>query len=140
VVVAVRVSSVIADVTGSRAEHAGLRIQRETMEAIDRVYRFALHLTGNPADAEDLVQETYLRAYQHRNQYQPGTNCTAWLFTICRHLWMQQQRRGETAAQILGIPVGTVRSQLFRGRRLLQARLLAYAEDAGILPSRGGDR
>lgn len=65
------------------------------MEAIDRVYRFALHLTRDPADAEDLVQETYLRAYQHRDQYRPGTNCTAWLFTICRNLWTQQWRRND---------------------------------------------
>ncbi len=183
----------------------GVSFEQETLEAIDRVYRFALHLTRDPADAEDLVQETYLRAYRHRDQYQPGTNCTAWLFTICRHLWTQQWRRSDrvtaydipeldalagrslqersaelaavlfelpefgdvlrkaleeipevyrlpivivdiedqsyaAAAQVLGVPVGTVRSRLFRGRRMLQARLLAYAEDAGILRSKGANR
>src|SRR6266568_1958243 len=49
---------------------------------LDALYRSALRLTRKPEDAEDLVQETYLRAYRYRNRFKPGTNEKAWLFSI----------------------------------------------------------
>ena len=49
---------------------------------LDALYRNALRLTGNSNDAEDLLQDTYLRAYRFFYQYQPGTNAKAWLFRI----------------------------------------------------------
>ena len=49
----------------------------ETLAALDSVYRFALQLTKDRADADDLVQDTYLRAYRGRKKYQLGTNCTS---------------------------------------------------------------
>ncbi|MBI2537948.1 MAG: sigma-70 family RNA polymerase sigma factor [Gemmatimonadetes bacterium] len=177
--------------------------EQELLSAIEAVHRFAVHLTRDPSQAEDLVQETYLRALAHRDQYQPGTNCRAWLFTICRNAFLKGARHSERevatedaalealaaagvhagmagtdpegavferpeladairlaleklpeefrtavvlvdmedqsyaeAARVLGVPVGTVRSRLFRGRRLLQGDLLAYAEDAGLLARR----
>jgi RNA polymerase sigma-70 factor (ECF subfamily) len=178
--------------------------EKETLDALDSVYRFALQLTKDPCDCDDLVQDTYLRAYRSRHQYRLGTNCTAWLFTICHNLWIQKrQREGrvtaweesdldeiasarrqengaiemslrrvlelpefdealhralavlpeiyrtpvviidvedqtyDSAAAILAVPIGTVRSRLFRGRRMLQDRLLvAYAEDAGLMSGR----
>ena len=67
--------------------------ETETLDALDRVYRFALQLTKDPCDCDDLVQDTYLRAYRSRHQYQLGTNCTAWLFTICHNLWIQKWQR-----------------------------------------------
>ena len=179
--------------------------ETETLDALDSVYRFALQLTKDPCDREDLVQDTYLRAYRSRHQYRLGTNCTAWLFTICHNLWIQKRQRErrvttweesdldeiassrrfengaidlplrrvlelpefdevlsralaalpeiyrtlvaiidvedqtyESAATILDVPIGTVRSRLFRGRRLLQRQLFAYAEDAGLISGRRG--
>ena len=174
------------------------QFERETLAALDSVYRFAMQLTQDAADSDDLVQDTFLRAYKHRDQYELGTNCTAWLFTICRNLWIQKRHREQRvtacedaeleelalayrtasvetdlsrvfdlpefddvlqkglesipetyrtpvvivdvedqtyqgAADILGVPIGTVRSRLFRGRRLLQDWLTAYAEDAGLV-------
>ena len=174
----------------------------ETLAALDRVYRFALQLTKDPADSDDLVQDTYLRAYRSRHQYRLGTNCAAWLFTICHNVWIQKSQREsrittyenseldeiastrrhqngvvdlalrrimelpefdevlsraltmlpeiyrtpvvivdvedqtyDAAATILNVPIGTVRSRLFRGRRLLQQHLIAYAQDAGLVMS-----
>jgi RNA polymerase sigma-70 factor (ECF subfamily) len=185
------------------AETNAPAFEQELLASIEAVHRFALRLAGDAAAAEDLVQETYLRALAHRDQYAPGSNCRAWLFTICRRVFLKGALRNarevatddaglealaaaalhgavaaadptgavferadlddavrraldklpeeyrsavalvdiedqsyEAAAAILGVPVGTVRSRLFRGRRLLQQELLAYAEDAGLLAAR----
>src|SRR5213596_735752 len=52
------------------------------LASLDSLYRTALRLTRVPADAEDLVQETYLRAFRAADRFEPGTNLKAWLFTI----------------------------------------------------------
>src|SRR5438105_7181357 len=56
--------------------------EAEALASLDSLYRTALRLTGVTADAEDLVQETYLKAFRAANQFEPGTNLRAWLFTI----------------------------------------------------------
>src|SRR2546425_2902005 len=56
--------------------------EAEALQALDSLYRTALRLTRVPADAEDLVQETYLKAFRSANRFEPGTNLRAWLFTI----------------------------------------------------------
>jgi RNA polymerase sigma-70 factor (ECF subfamily) len=56
--------------------------EHEALSSLDSLYRTALRLTRRPADAEDLVQETYLRAFRAADQFTPGTNLRAWLFTI----------------------------------------------------------
>jgi RNA polymerase sigma-70 factor (ECF subfamily) len=65
----------------------GLRVvspafETEALAALDSLYRTALRLTRAPADAEDLVQETYLKAFRAADSFTPGTNLRAWLFTI----------------------------------------------------------
>jgi len=167
---------------------------------LDSLYRNALRLTGNANDAEDLLQDTYLRAFRFFYQYQPGTNAKAWLFRIMNTVFLNDYRKkvrqGETVsydgledfylynrlaedtgaaerpetanpetavlekldieiiqkaidalpiefretvalatleemayqeiADTLDIPVGTVRSRLSRGRKLLQKALWEY--------------
>jgi RNA polymerase sigma-70 factor, ECF subfamily len=56
--------------------------EAEALASLDSLYRTALRLTRVPADAEDLVQETYLKAFRAADQFKPGTNLRAWLFTI----------------------------------------------------------
>src|SRR6266404_6150212 len=56
--------------------------ETEALACLDSLYRTALRLTRVPADAEDLVQETYLKAFRSANRFEPGTNLRAWLFTI----------------------------------------------------------
>lgn len=177
-----------------------LRFESEALPWMDDVYRFALSLTRNAADADDLVQETFLRAYRSWHTFEPGSDARRWLFTICRNAFLRSLEKGrhettveegdaesiaaarsreaspdggqgallsridlapaisgalaglqepyrsavvlvdvedqsyEAAATVLGVPIGTVRSRLFRGRRLLQEALLTYARDAGIVP------
>ena len=176
------------------------------LTALDDVYRFARSLTRDEADAEDVVQETYLRAFRSWTTFEPGTDVRRWLFTIARNVFLRSRERGqrevtldddaseavdatqategwlrraldpvlagtdvakdiqaaldelpetfrsvvvlvdledqsyEDAAAVLGIPVGTVRSRLFRGRKLLQQRLILHAEDLGLAPTTGDDR
>ena len=66
-------------------------------EHFDRLFGTALKMTHNPNDAEDLVQETYARAYQHFNQFQTGTNFKAWIFRILINTYINGYRRREKA-------------------------------------------
>jgi RNA polymerase sigma-70 factor (ECF subfamily) len=172
--------------------------EQEALPHLDTLYRVALRLTGEAAAAEDLVQETMLRALRAWRSFQPGTNARAWLVTILRNQFINSwrtRRRAPAAvafdaipelpdvgdpdpegrffrdlvdeevlaavdalpddfrevlvlsdmeelpyaeiAVALGVPVGTVKSRLFRARRMLQGRLRRYAEEAGII-KRGG--
>src|ERR1041384_366087 len=158
--------------------------EREALVHLDSRSRGAPPLTGNPAEADDLVQETMLKAYRAWHQFTRGTNAKGWLLTILRHAFINEYRRRtrhpetvdidaiepfsvfeelqdedpqgtffdrivddevlraidllpeqfretvvlsdvegmsyEEIARILEVPVGTVKSRLFRARRLLQ--------------------
>jgi RNA polymerase sigma-70 factor (ECF subfamily) len=65
---------------GLRVGSPGFEV--EALRSLDSLYRTALRLTRSPADAEDLVQETYLKAFRAADTFRPGTNLRAWLFTI----------------------------------------------------------
>jgi len=170
--------------------------EREALVHLDALYGFALKLARARDDAEDLVSDTVLRAFERWEQYRLGTNIRAWLFTILYHLFVSRRRRigarevpegdGEAGrstrdavgesdpegrfydsflddeivraidslpdeyrsavvlsdihelryseiAELLDIPEGTVKSRLFRGRRLLQRKLRDYAETMGYV-------
>jgi RNA polymerase sigma-70 factor (ECF subfamily) len=77
---------------GHEAENAGA-FERDALACIDGLYGTAMRLTGNPADAEDLVQDTYLKAFRASDQFQPGTNLKAWLFTILHNTFLNRRRR-----------------------------------------------
>lgn len=175
------------------------QFEREALVHLDAMYSFALKLTRARDDAEDLVSDTILRAFDRWEQYQLGTNVRAWLFTILYHTFVSRKRRidarevqlpedpdgwsafeavGESdpegqfydsfideevtgaieelpedyrtavvlsdiqglryaeIAEILGIPEGTVKSRLFRGRRILQKKLVDYAVEMGYVKAR----
>ncbi len=67
--------------------------EAEALSYLNALFSTALHLTANRADAEDLVQETYLKAFRASGQYQPGTNLKAWLFTILHNTFLNTRRR-----------------------------------------------
>jgi len=172
------------------------RFDDEAVRHLDALYSFALKLTRARDDADDLVSDTMLRAFQRWEQYRLGTNIRAWLFTILYHAFVSRKRRIDARevqplededgreifeavgdadpestfydsfldedivaaiqrlpdeyrdavvmsdlhglkyaeiAQILGVPEGTIKSRLFRGRRLLQVQLRDYAEEMGYI-------
>jgi RNA polymerase sigma-70 factor, ECF subfamily len=163
---------------------------------LDSLYGTALRLTHNEKDAEDLVQDTLLRAFRFFHRFERGTNVKAWLFKILSNTFANKYRKrqrertildevqtqaeiGESGlpdpeaalaarlvsdqvkealesvpeefrlaviladledfsyreiAEIVDCPIGTVMSRIYRGRRILQRKLLAYAREAGVVP------
>ena len=165
---------------------------------LESVAGFALSLTRSEADADDLVQETFIRAFKGWHTFTVGTDCRRWLFTICRNTFIRLNTRGqdrmtqlegdpdglpsalgymeavqegyqdlfdriqvrpaieaavaalpephhsilvmvdleglsyEEAATVLNVPLGTVRSRLYRARRHVQEALVEHARDMGI--------
>jgi RNA polymerase sigma-70 factor, ECF subfamily len=172
----------------------------EALPHLDALYRVALRLTGDPVRAEDLVQDTMLKAYRSWRQYRPGTNAKGWLLTILRNTFINDYRRRKLEpvamdleavephavlrdvaeadpegaffdrivdakvleaidalptdfrevlvlsdmeglsyaeiAEALQVPVGTVKSRLFRARRQLQAALYTHAVEMGYIRPR----
>jgi RNA polymerase sigma-70 factor, ECF subfamily len=187
----------------SQAQHQhGWDFEAAAMPFIDSLYNTAYRMARNAEDAEDLVQEAYLKAYKYYDKFQEGTNFKAWLFKILKNTFInkyrkQQQQPVHSAfeeieesfesqlrdgrvsgipnpeeellehvldehvqqaladlpddyrmvvlladledfsykeiADILEIPVGTVMSRLYRGRRMLESAMLAYARSHNYL-------
>jgi RNA polymerase sigma-70 factor (ECF subfamily) len=76
------------------------------IEYLDGLYSYALVLTRNHAEAEDLVQETYIRAMQAMGRLRAGSNMKGWLFTILRNIWFNQLRKWRNGPQLVEIEVG----------------------------------
>src|SRR5437763_8626989 len=70
-----------------------VRFEQEALELADQVYRVARHLVGSREEAEDLMQQTYERAFRSWQQYTPGTNLRAWLLRILTNLNIDRGRR-----------------------------------------------
>src|SRR5947199_2183770 len=82
-------------------------LPREALAYADSLHNLARYLTGNASDAEDLVQETYLRALRAAGQFTPGTNLKAWLFRILRNTFVSRYRRGRHDPTIGGLDTVT---------------------------------
>jgi RNA polymerase sigma-70 factor (ECF subfamily) len=76
------------------------------IENLDGLYGYAMVLTRNHAEAEDLVQETYLRAVQAMGRLRADSNVKGWLFTILRNIWLNQLRKWKNGPEMVTIDAG----------------------------------
>src|SRR5437762_1396066 len=83
-------------------EERGERFEQEVLPFLDQLYSAALRMTRNAADAEDLVQETFAKAYASFHQFQPGTNLKAWLFRILTNTFINTYRKRQREPQRSG--------------------------------------
>lgn len=85
---------------------ANADFHRQALEHLDALYNFAMYLTRNPPEADDLVQETYLRAFRFAHRFQAGTHLRAWLFQILRNTFLTFYRIREREAPLAedGVP------------------------------------
>ncbi|BDQ02615.1 sigma-70 family RNA polymerase sigma factor [Ignavibacterium sp.] len=67
--------------------------EREAVPHMDALYNFALKMTGDSDEADDLVQETYLKAFRFFDKFEKGTNCKAWLFRIMKNTYINKYRK-----------------------------------------------
>ena len=87
----------MVSVAGSQSEQGAMADQkdfeRDAMEFAPQLYSAALRMTRNPADAEDIVQETYLKAYRAYDTFEAGTNLKAWLYRILTNTYINKYRK-----------------------------------------------
>jgi RNA polymerase sigma-70 factor (ECF subfamily) len=78
---------------GETREELDARFERDALPYLDQLYPAALRMTRNPADAEDLVQETFVKAYSAFHQFAEGTNLKAWLYRILTNTYINSYRK-----------------------------------------------
>jgi len=78
---------------GESVEERTARFERDAMQYLDQLYSAAMRMTRNPQDAEDLVQETYAKAFAAFHQFRPGTNLKAWLYRILTNAYINSYRK-----------------------------------------------
>jgi RNA polymerase sigma-70 factor (ECF subfamily) len=95
-------SAAAADVVDRELEteaERSLRFERDAMQYLDQLYSAAMRMTRNPADAEDLVQETFAKAFAAFHQFKPGTNLKAWLYRILTNTFINTYRKKQREPQ-----------------------------------------
>ena len=114
------------------------RFEREALPFVDQLYAAAMRMTRNPADAEDLVQETMLKAYQAFHQYCPGTNLKAWLYRILTNTYINSYRKKQRqplesdAAEIQDYQLARAESHTSRGLRSAETEALDHLPDSDV--------
>lgn len=124
-----------AETPQERAE----RFERDAMPLVDQLYGAALRMTRNPADADDLVQEAYLKAFAAFDSFTPGTNLRAWMFRILTNTYITMYRKKQreplstTADELTDRQLHEVESHTSRGLRSAEAEALDRLADTDIV-------
>jgi RNA polymerase sigma-70 factor (ECF subfamily) len=103
------------------------RFQRDVLPLVDRLYGAALRLTANQQDAEDLVQETILRAYTGFHTFREGSNLTAWLYRILHNTWINLYRKRQRRPTEVPMD-GVADQEMLRFRHALRSAEMAALE------------
>ncbi|GJE74118.1 MULTISPECIES: sigma-70 family RNA polymerase sigma factor [Methylorubrum] len=110
-----RLGELMARVEIALAAHGGRMetvFRDDLVKALPMLRTFAISLTANPSRADDLVQETMVKAWANRERFTPGTNFTAWLFTILRNQFYTEVRKGRREVEDAdGTHAGTLTTQ-----------------------------
>jgi RNA polymerase sigma-70 factor, ECF subfamily len=114
------------------------RFEREAMPLLDQLYSAALRTTRNPSDAEDLVQETFAKAYAAFHQYRPGTNLKAWMYRILTNTYINSYRKKQRqplesdSAEIEDYQLARAESHTSVGLRSAEAEALDHLPDSDV--------
>ncbi len=87
------------DVETETPEQRAARFERDALPFLDQLYAAGMRMTRNPQDAEDLVQETFAKAYSSFHQFRPGTNLKAWLYRILTNTFINNYRKKQRQPQ-----------------------------------------
>jgi RNA polymerase sigma-70 factor (ECF subfamily) len=123
--------------TESTAERSA-RFERDALEFLDQMYSAALRMTRNPADAEDLVQETYAKAYASFHQFREGTNLKAWLYRILTNTFINSYRKKQrepqrsAAEEIEDWQLARAESHMSTGLRSAESQALDHLPDSDV--------
>ncbi|WP_329220909.1 sigma-70 family RNA polymerase sigma factor [Streptomyces sp. NBC_01485] len=123
--------------TESTAERSA-RFERDALEYLDQMYSAALRMTRNPADAEDLVQETYAKAYASFHQFRAGTNLKAWLYRILTNTFINSYRKKQrepqrsAAEEIEDWQLARAESHMSTGLRSAESQALDHLPDSDV--------
>jgi RNA polymerase sigma-70 factor, ECF subfamily len=126
------------DVDAETPHERAARFEAEAMPFLDQLYSAALRTTRNPSDAEDLVQETFTKAFAAFHQYKPGTNLKAWLYRILTNTYIntyrkkQRQPQESDAAQVEDYHLARAESHTSRGLRSAEAEALDHLPDSDV--------
>ena len=88
------------DLESETADERDARFTADALQYLDQLYAAALRMTRNPADAEDVVQETFAKAYASFHQFTPGTNLKAWLYRILTNTYINTYRKKQRQPQL----------------------------------------
>jgi RNA polymerase sigma-70 factor, ECF subfamily len=127
-----------ADVATESTDERRARFEREAMPLLDQMYSAALRTTRNPADAEDLVQETYAKAYAAFHQYRPGTNLKAWMYRILTNSYINSYRKKQReplqsdAAEVEDYQLHRAESHVSSGLRSAEDVALEHLPDSDV--------
>ncbi|MGG5171690.1 sigma-70 family RNA polymerase sigma factor [Pseudarthrobacter sp. J1738] len=126
------------DIATEGVEARRARFERDAMQYVDQLYSAAMRMARNPADAEDLVQEAYTKAFSAFHQYKPGTNLKAWLYRILTNTYINLYRKRQreplqsNSDTIEDWQLARAESHTSRGLRSAEAEALDHLPDSDV--------
>lgn len=127
-----------AEEKAETAAERNARFERDALMFLDQMYSAALRMTRNPADAEDLVQETYAKAYGSFHQFREGTNLKAWLYRILTNTFINSYRKKQrepqrsAAEEIEDWQLARAESHMSTGLRSAESQALDHLPDSDV--------
>jgi RNA polymerase sigma-70 factor, ECF subfamily len=131
-------SAVMSEPTSETVEERSARFERDALQYLDQLYSAALRMTRNPADAEDLVQETYAKAFGSFHQFQEGTNLKAWLYRILTNTFIntyrkaQRQPKQSATETVEDWQLAQAESHMSSGLKSAEAEALEHLPDSDV--------